>query len=148
MSKHRVISGPHFSAFGLNKERYEVLFRIQPKCRKIRARKNSVFGHFSQNEEQQFLYIRLIPLMIILYNENHWRDNLPIPAPVLPPGFINIGVKGLVSAWRSCLLACLRTWRARVVICLVSLRVWVFGALECLRFYLFNSYLRFTYGFL
>ena len=30
--------GPHFSAFGLNTERYSVSLRIQSKCRKMRTR--------------------------------------------------------------------------------------------------------------
>ena len=42
-------SSPYFPAFGLNTERYEVPFRIQPDCVKIRTRKNSVFGHFSSS---------------------------------------------------------------------------------------------------
>ena len=32
-------SGPYFPAFGLNTERYEVSFRIQSKCGKMRAKK-------------------------------------------------------------------------------------------------------------
>ena len=35
----RSFSGPFFSAFGLDTERYPVSLRIQPKCRKIRTRK-------------------------------------------------------------------------------------------------------------
>ena len=31
-------SGPHFSAFGLNTERYEVSLHIQSECRKMRTR--------------------------------------------------------------------------------------------------------------
>ena len=31
-------SGPHFSAFGLNTERYEVSLHIQSECRKMRPR--------------------------------------------------------------------------------------------------------------
>ena len=48
MFKYGAFSGPYFSAFGLNTERYEVSLRIQSKCGKIRTRKNSVFGHFSR----------------------------------------------------------------------------------------------------
>ena len=39
-----------FSAFGLNADIYSVNCRIQPECGKIRTRKNTVFGHFSQSE--------------------------------------------------------------------------------------------------
>ena len=48
MSKCGVFSGPYFPAFGLNMNRYEVSLRIQYECGKIRTRKNSVFGHFSE----------------------------------------------------------------------------------------------------
>ena len=41
--------GPYFPAFRLNTERYSVSLRNQPECRKIRTRKNSVFGHFSRS---------------------------------------------------------------------------------------------------
>ena len=40
----RSFSGLYFPAFGLNTERYGVSLRIQSKCRKIRTRKNSIFG--------------------------------------------------------------------------------------------------------
>ena len=45
VSKYGVISGPYFSAFGVNTERYEVSLRIHSECGKIRTRNNSVFGH-------------------------------------------------------------------------------------------------------
>ena len=48
-SKYGVLPGPYFHAFGLNTERYSVSLRIQSECRKIRTRKNSVFGHFSRS---------------------------------------------------------------------------------------------------
>ena len=35
----RSFSGPYFPTFGLNMERYEVSFRIQFECRKLRTRK-------------------------------------------------------------------------------------------------------------
>ena len=47
--KYWVFSGPYFTAFRLNTERYSVSVRIQSQCRKIRTRKNSVFGHFSRS---------------------------------------------------------------------------------------------------
>ena len=61
MPKYKIISGPYFPAFGLNTgkygpeitpyltETYRVNPRIQPKYRKILARNNSVFGHFSRS---------------------------------------------------------------------------------------------------
>ena len=46
-SKYGVFSGPYFPVFGLNTEIYSVNLCIQFKYRKIWARNNSVFGHFS-----------------------------------------------------------------------------------------------------
>ena len=45
--QRRSFPGPHFPAFGLNTE--GVSPSIQSECRKIRTRKNSVFGHFSRS---------------------------------------------------------------------------------------------------
>ena len=53
VSRYGVFSGPYFLAFGLNTERYGVSLRIQSECGKIRARKNSVFRHFSRSEKWQ-----------------------------------------------------------------------------------------------
>ena len=49
MSKYGVFSGPYFSVFRLNTERYSVSLRIQAECGRIRTRKSSVFGHFSHS---------------------------------------------------------------------------------------------------
>ena len=49
MPKYGVFSGPYFSSFGLNTERYFVSLRIQSECGKIRTRKNFVFGHISHS---------------------------------------------------------------------------------------------------
>ena len=49
MSKYGVFSGPYFPVFGLYTEIYSVNLRIHSKYRKIRTRKNSVFGHFSRS---------------------------------------------------------------------------------------------------
>ena len=49
MSKYGVFSGPYFPVLGLNTEIYSVNLRIQSEYRKIRTRKNSVFGHFSRS---------------------------------------------------------------------------------------------------
>ena len=45
----RSFSGPYFPVFRLNTEIYGVNFRIQSEYRKIRTRKNSIFGHFSRS---------------------------------------------------------------------------------------------------
>ena len=50
MFKKRVISGPYFPVFGLNREIYVVNFCIQSEYRKIRTRNNSIFGLFSRSE--------------------------------------------------------------------------------------------------
>ena len=47
MSKYGVFSGPYFPVFGLNTEIYG---SIQSEYRKIRTRKNSIFGHFSRSD--------------------------------------------------------------------------------------------------
>ena len=43
-------SGPYFPVFGLNAEIFGVNLRIQSKYRKIKTRKNSVFGHSSRSD--------------------------------------------------------------------------------------------------
>ena len=48
VSKYWIFSGPYLPAFGLNAESYSISLCIQPKCGKIRTRKNFVFGHFSE----------------------------------------------------------------------------------------------------
>ena len=45
---------PYFSVCGLNTEIYKVNLRIQSECRKIRTRKNPVFGHFPHSEYYQW----------------------------------------------------------------------------------------------
>ena len=47
VSKYGVFSSPYFPAFGLNTEIYFVNLRILSEYRKIRTRKNSVFGRVS-----------------------------------------------------------------------------------------------------
>ena len=54
VSKYGVFSGPYFSAFGLNTERYRVSPRIQSECGKIRTIKHSVFGYFSRSDGLTF----------------------------------------------------------------------------------------------
>ena len=50
MSQYGVISDPYFPVFGLNTKIYSADLRIQSEYRKIRTRKNSVFGLFSRSE--------------------------------------------------------------------------------------------------
>ena len=49
VSKYGVISDPYFLVFRSNTEIYEIILRIQSKCRKIQTRNNFVFGHFSHS---------------------------------------------------------------------------------------------------
>ena len=49
VSKYRVFFGPYFPVYGMNSEIYGANLHIQPKYRKIRARKNYVFGHLSRS---------------------------------------------------------------------------------------------------
>ena len=51
VSKCRVFSSPYFPVFGLN---------IQSEYRKIRTRKNSVFGHFSRSDIHIYLFLVLM----------------------------------------------------------------------------------------
>ena len=82
MSKYGVFSCPYFPTFGLNTERYGVRIReirIQSKCRKIRTRKNSVFGHFSRSESFEHYDEGLVSL-IDKWNEiqnYHAKIDLP-----------------------------------------------------------------------
>ena len=48
MSKYRVVSGPYFPLFRLNTRIYFVNLRIQSEYKKMRTKKNSVFGQFSR----------------------------------------------------------------------------------------------------
>ena len=48
VTKYGVFFDPYFPVLGLNTEIYSVNLRIQSKYRKIRARKNAVFGHLSR----------------------------------------------------------------------------------------------------
>ena len=59
-----VFSGPYFPVFGLNTKIYSVNLCIQSAYRKIRTRKNSVFGRFSRSE--------IITIIIIFIISNHY----------------------------------------------------------------------------
>ena len=58
--KYGVFSGLYFPVFSLNTEIYGVNLRIQSECRKIRTRKNSVFGHISRSAIELARIIREI----------------------------------------------------------------------------------------
>ena len=64
---NRVFSAPYFPIFGLNTEIYSVNLGIQYQCTKIRTRKNSVFGYFTQwNQSIVFLeWFRCFPMLQI-----------------------------------------------------------------------------------
>ena len=49
VSKCGVFSGPYFPVFRLNTKIYEVNLHIQSEYRKLKTRKNIVFGHFSRS---------------------------------------------------------------------------------------------------
>ena len=51
VSKYRAFSSPYFSVFGMNMKIFKVNLGIQFEYRKIRPRKNSVFGHFSRSAQ-------------------------------------------------------------------------------------------------
>ena len=54
-------SGPYFPVFGLNTKIYGVNLRIQSEYRKIRTRKNSVFGDFSHSVLLYNITVSLFP---------------------------------------------------------------------------------------
>ena len=77
VSKCGVFSGSYFHVFGLNTEIYEVNFHIQSEYRKIRTRKNGVFGHFSRSGIFSKWAKRSL-VVIINYYKTVWA-NLMIP---------------------------------------------------------------------
>ena len=52
VSKYGVFFGPYFPIFRLNTEIYSVNLRIKSDYRRIRTKKNSVFGRFSRSAAQ------------------------------------------------------------------------------------------------
>ena len=61
MPKYGVFSGTYFPVFGLKTEIFSVNLRIQSEYKKIRTRKNSVFGHFSRSAN--------VGLFVIIVND-------------------------------------------------------------------------------
>ena len=61
LSKYGVFSGLCFPVFGLNAEIYGVNLHIQSEDRKIRTRKNSVFGYFPRSD-----FVLVLKLVLIL----------------------------------------------------------------------------------
>ena len=71
---------PHFPAFGLNTEKYGVSLRIQSKCGKILARKNSAFGHFSRHVIMNISKIPYFRKILKIYF-NPFSTNVPLLYP-------------------------------------------------------------------
>ena len=95
VSKYGAFSGPYFPAFWLNTKRYFVSLRIQSKCRKIRTRKNSVFGHISHSGYSWILQQRLQLISILVISN-------------LSHSFVNITCSntfGKLLLWRSILVS-------------------------------------------
>ena len=67
VSTCEVLSGSYFPAIGLNTVTYSVYLRIQSECRKMRVRKNSVFGHFSRSVRLKFCLGLLLSFFLIFY---------------------------------------------------------------------------------
>ena len=67
VSKYRVFFFLYFPVFRLNTEIYSVNLRIQSECRKIRIRKDSVFGHISRGDLVLTLSCRKIFSRIITF---------------------------------------------------------------------------------
>ena len=66
--KYGVFSGPYFPLFGLNTEIYGVNLRIKYEYRKMRTRKNSVFGHFSRSA--RFAEMKFQPVQLDRFHPN------------------------------------------------------------------------------
>ena len=80
LSKYGVISGPYFPVFGLTTETFFVNLRVQSEYRKVRARNNSVFGHFSRSvrislrgEKTSYVILRL---KLRTINHSIWNATL------------------------------------------------------------------------
>ena len=67
----RGFCGSYFPAFGMNAEIYGVKLRIHSECRKIRTRKNSVYGHYSRCEWPTILSIQLQSTMLQLGTQDN-----------------------------------------------------------------------------
>ena len=82
VSKYGVFSGLYFPLFGLNMGIYSVDLRIQSEYRKIRTRKNSVFGHFTQCIKEiiftpQHLFLQFFRKTTFLKIVNQVPANVP-----------------------------------------------------------------------
>ena len=79
-----MFSGPYFHVFGLNTE----IYHIQSKHRKIRTRKNSIFGHFSRSvgdesvrfSEETFVTLATFSDLLVKL-EISFLLTLPVPIP-------------------------------------------------------------------
>ena len=74
----RIFSGPFFPEFALNTEIFSVNLPIQSEYRKTRARKNSLFGHFSCSEfHEQIKIIMGVALKTVQNQGSHnWFLNI------------------------------------------------------------------------
>ena len=75
VSKYGVFSGSYFPVFGLNTEIYTVYLCIQSEYRKIRTKKNSVFGHLhSVDFNLDHCY-----LVFFGFLDNYFKWSSPLP---------------------------------------------------------------------
>ena len=78
---------PYFPAFGLDTKRYFVSLRIQPECRKIRTRKNSVFEHiwhsviYGNSGLKCRIYSKIFIKLIILTKEFKFENLFVLDYP-------------------------------------------------------------------
>ena len=75
VSQYGVFSGPYFPVFGLTMEIYSINLRARSEYRKIRTRKNSVFGHFSRSETKRLTLGNLIVMRKTCCNNNRISCN-------------------------------------------------------------------------
>ena len=110
MFKYRAFSDPYFPTYALNTERYSVSLHIQSECRKIRARKNSVFGHFSRSA--------------CLCSSNTEILNIPYQSIYLTDGFTLAFHTFMTNGnKRSCTLTQSSSWKMQVCLSLYSVLV-------------------------
>ena len=83
VSTYGAFSGPHFPVLGLN---ISVNLRIQSEYRKMRARKNYVFGHFSRSVTiaARKIFFCLFNIHSVINSSRHGQISLTNSFPMHP----------------------------------------------------------------
>ena len=91
MSKYAVLFGPYFPVFGLNTDIYAAIHHFHSGYRKVRTRKNSVFGRFSWSVNHTFhtfflFYYNIVKIRSasrIIFDYNILGDSQKYMTPIL-----------------------------------------------------------------